>query len=392
MKIKQTILIILIVIITSMIGFLIYKKLTLTETHSSEEEDKTIVFDYEMIHLVNSEDDNYLISPLSIAYALSILKEGALEETKVQIENALGNYNLGKNTTFEERIGIANALFIKEDKRNDVKEEYINNIKNNYDADVLFDEFNTPDVINNWASEKTYRMINNVVDNIDEYFVLGIMNALAIDVDWKIKFDGSSTYKKDFHNYNNTTSTVDMMNIENSFTYIENNNAKGIIKEYEKYGDNELEFIAILPNGDLKEYINKFNKDELNSLLSNKKEASENLDLHLTIPKFSYDYTYESFKNDLIKLGITDVFDDQKSNLKNIIKDNVNYNVYVSDAIHKTHIELNENGTKASAITYFGVYANSISLEKEKINISFDKPFLYIIQPEVPHIFPLLYN
>ena len=60
-----------------------------------------------------------------------------------------------------------------------------------------------------------------------------------------------------------------------------------------------------------------------------------------------------------------------------------NYNVYVGEAIHKTHIELNEVGTKAAAITYFGMFKNSALIEPneyETIDINFNKPFIYMIR------------
>ena len=52
------------------------------------------------------------------------------------------------------------------------------------------------------------------------------------------------------------------------------------------------------------------------------------------------------------------------------------------EAIHKTHIDLNENGTKAAAVTYFGMFKNTSIEPKEKeiINIEFNKPFIYIIR------------
>ncbi len=382
MKNKKTIFIIIICVLTLVIGYLAYKTLPSQKDNTdiasiANEKD----FDFKIIHMANKEDDNYLISPLSIAYALSILNEGASNNTKEQISKVLGDYNLKTNTTYEDKIGIANALFIKDDDKNDIKDEFINNVKNKYDGEILFDKFETPDVINNWTKEKTYGMIDHVLDDIDKDFVLGIMNALAIDVEWKYKFQGELTNKKQFNNYDKTVSIVDMMNTENTFTYIENDNAKGIIKEYEKYGNNELVFIAILPNTDIKEYINNFDKKELNSLLSNRKESSSELDLNLKLPKFTYDYTYEKFKEDLISLGIQDAFNPAKARFDNILKPHVNYSLYVSQAIHKTHIELNENGTKAAAITYFGLNkATAIFPEKEKIEIVFDRPFLYIIK------------
>ena len=38
--------------------------------------------------------ENYMISPLSIAYALSILREGSTGNTKTELDNLLGDYKL----------------------------------------------------------------------------------------------------------------------------------------------------------------------------------------------------------------------------------------------------------------------------------------------------------
>ena len=383
MKTKRIILLTFIILITLLLTFLIYWKFFKERKDPKPNEPVTLnsTFDYNMIHMANKNNDNYMISPFSIAYALSILNEGAKGNTKTQIDKVLGNYKLNKVTNTENRIGLSNALFIKNENKNDIRETYTNKIKNNFDADILYDDFITPKVINDYAKEKTFGMIDNVLDNIDKDFVMGIMNAIAIDVEWKYKFDGYSTYKEKFTNLDNTTNEVDMMHSSNDITYIENENAKGIIKEYNKYGDNELIFIGIIPNNNIKEYINKFDKNELDSLLSNKKEPSSKLDINLSLPKFKYNFDYKDFKKDLKEMGITDAFDENIADFHNIINDNTNYNLYVSEAIHKSVIELNENGTKAAAITYFGMSKNSMMpKEKEVINIKFNKPFLYIIK------------
>ena len=381
MKTKRIILLTFIILITLLLSFLIYWKFFKERKEPDNPITLNSTFDYNMIHMANKNKDNYMISPFSIAYALSILNEGAKGNTKTQIDKVLGNYKLNKVTNDENRIGLSNALFIKNENKNDIRETYTNNIKNNFDADILYDDFITPKVINDYAKEKTFGMIDNVLDNIDKDFVMGIMNAIAIDVEWKHKFDGYSTNKEIFTNLDNTTNEVDMMHSSNDITYIENENAKGIIKEYDKYGDNELIFIGIIPNNNIKEYINKFDKNELDSLLNNKKEPSSKLDINLSLPKFKYNFDYEDFKNDLKEMGIIDAFDENIADFHNIINDNTNYNLYVSEAIHKSVIELNENGTKAATITYFGMSKNSMMpKEKEVINIKFNKPFLYIIK------------
>lgn len=334
-------------------------------------------FDYNLIHLVNKNTKNYLISPYSIGYALSMLKDGAKDETLTQLNELLGNTKYDKFENVEDRIGIANAIFIKNIYKDDISSNYLNTLKNKYDSEIIFNELLNADPINNWVKNKTYNMIDKVIETIDKDFVLGLVNAIAIDVEWKTKFEEENTYDGTWNN----DKKVSMMHSSNSVTYIENDKAKGIIKDYKKYGDTELEFIAILPNDNLQEYINNFNKEELDSILSNKKVPDSNLDIKLTIPKFSYDYQYEKLKDDLISIGVVDVFDGTKSNLRNMLTDDSILQLYASDVIHKTHIELSESGTKAAAVTFIPIFKNTaMPQEKEVINIVFDRPFLYIIK------------
>ena len=359
------------------------------------EVNETNEFDYKMIRMVNSEyKDNYMISPLSIAYALSILNEGAKDNTKVQIDKVLNNYKLVKNVNVKNRISLANGLFIRNIYKNDISNNYINTLKNNYFSDILFDEFNTPKVLNDWVNDKTYKMIPKVTDSLSKDFVLAIANAIAIDVEWKHKFECLNTKRADFTKKDNTKMDASMMHSYNDVAYLENKNAKGIIKDYAIYDketgnivheENEntvsLQYIAILPNASIDEYINKLDKIELNNLINTKKYADSNLDINLSLPKYTYDFDYETFKNALIKMGITDVFDENSSNLRNMLNDDSILNLYVDKAIHKSHIELSENGTKAAAVTAFIVNkASSIPMHKETINIKFDRPFIYLIK------------
>ena len=145
---------------------------------------ETTEFDYKMIREVNSEyKENYMISPLSIAYALSILNEGASGSSKSQIDKVLNNYKLVKDVNVKNKISIANGLFIKNNYKKDISEKYIKRIKNYYFSDIIFDKFNGPEVINNWINDKTYKMIPKAVDSISPDFVMAIANAIAIDVE-----------------------------------------------------------------------------------------------------------------------------------------------------------------------------------------------------------------
>ena len=356
---------------------------------------ETNEFDYKMIREVNSlYKDNYMISPLSIAYALSILNEGAKGETKNQIEKVLNNYKLVNDVDVKNKISLANGLFIRDVYKNDISPNYVNKIKNNYFADILYDPFNTPDKINDWINEKTYKMIPKVIDSLSSDFVLAIANAIAIDVEWKNKFECNNTRRETFTKKDNTKMDTAMMHSENDIAYIENDNAKGIIKDYAIYNKQtgervyeennntvSLEYIAIMPNDNIDNYINKLDKKELNDLLNTKKYSDSHLDIQLSLPKYTYDFSYEEFQDSLINMGIKDVFNPLLSNLKGIVKDDSKLQLYVSKSLHKSHIELSENGTKAAAVTVFILdRASAMPIEKEKIKIEFNRPFIYIIK------------
>lgn len=138
-------------------------------------------FDLYFLQLENKET-NKVYSPLSIKYALEMLTVGANGKTKEQITNILGDYEAKKYTN-SNNMSFANALFIKDSYRNSVKNSYIDHLNETYNAEVLFDNFNTPDDLNAWVNQKTFGLINNLFSNISELdFIL--VNSLAIDMEW----------------------------------------------------------------------------------------------------------------------------------------------------------------------------------------------------------------
>ena len=175
--------------------------------------------------------------------------------------------------------------------------------------------------------------------------------------------------------------------------YLSSDDAKGVIIPYKKYNDkgeeevkkgSNLEFLAILPNGNLHNYINDLTEEKLKELDDSAKEADEDFEVRVALPRFKYDYELDDFKQVLISLGIKDAFDELKADFTKIVPRNNRSdieNLYVGEAIHKTHIDLNEKGTKAAAVTYFGVFKTTgIEMEHDYVEVTFDKPFMYIIR------------
>ena len=82
-------------------------------------------------------------------------------------------------------------------------------------------------------------------------------------------------------------------------------------------------------------------------------------------------------------MGVKDVFDKDKANLKGITDDE---NAYIAKAKHKANIEFTQDGIKASAATVvmgggagesFNYYYD---VPVEKIDLTFDKPYMFLIR------------
>ena len=445
-------------------------------------------FDLYFMKLENKEA-NKIYSPLSIKYALEMLAEGTSGESKKQIESVIGDYEAKKYPN-NEHMSFANAMFIRNSFQENVKEEYTSLLKNKYYADVVFDSFESANTMNNWISEKTLKLINNLLsdkDLIDRNFYL--VNALGIDMNWNhlIQCQGSITsvpsmyYHVEYlhEKYNDYVSCVGEESSFPSITFNGEKNIKGlqvgasfnrydIIKElgedyirktvgdayrewlnseeiqdeikkghlrveqnvdtflneymrelatnykrtdistdFSLYVDDDvrvfakdlqtydgmtLQYVGIMPQKEsLKDFVEEANAKKISEYISKLKTLKlenfkDGVVTKITgkIPVFKFDYKL-NFKNDLKKLGITDIFDPNKADLGFMLKDNIPQ--FISDAGHVANIDFSNEGIKASAVTMLGGMGGTAAafdylfdVPVETIDVTFDKPFMFIIR------------
>jgi len=142
--------------------------------------------DFDLAFLKKTDGtSNMIYSPLSIKYALAMLSDGAAGDSKAQIEGLIGDYKPTPYLNSANR-SIANAMMVRSDVAEGVKESYTSTIADKYNASLIVDTFETPDNANRWVGEKTLGIIDNLFDestlNPDNIFML--LNALAIDMKW----------------------------------------------------------------------------------------------------------------------------------------------------------------------------------------------------------------
>lgn len=341
-------------------GYIVHNKKE-SDTKPNISLNKNNNFDYKFIKQIEG-NDNTLVSPLSMAYLLSMIQSGAKGNTLNELNIALDNYDLQPMENIDSKISMANSMWINNKYKNDINNTFATALKINYHSEVLYDEFINADNINKWVSEKTYNMINELfpsdsVNSTDT--IMALVNAIGINFKWDEEFDCNKTLMGNFLDKN-----VYMMNSNEK--YLESDYYTGFIKDYEKLSDNsQYEFIGLLPKKDIQDVINNISNDVIKNSITESKA-------HIQIPRFKYEYNVNNVKGILESLGIKDMFNKEKANFGGIAED-----IYVSSIVQKTYIDFMESGTKAAASSGEAFDITSAAEEKEVI---FNKPFVYLIR------------
>lgn len=329
-------------------------------------------------------DDNVLIAPTSVLAALAMTANGAKGDTLTQMEEVFGiaceplrDYvkTYLNNLPNEEKykLHMANSIWIKEDEDFTVNQEFVEINESFFDANVFEEEFDKKTLreMNGWVNKNTDGMIEEVLNEIPQDAVMYLINALAFEAEWEEIYKTTQIREGKFTLANGMVQDVEYMYSEEN-VYLEDEKAIGFVKYYK---DQEYAFAALLPNEDVRisEYVEGLSGARLKELLDNSQEVQVNA----SIPKF--DIEDDLLLNDILKvMGMTDVFDEKKADLSGI-GTHADGNLYVDRVIHKTHMQVDEKGTKAGAATVVEV-AKECAMEMIEVKtVRLDRPFVYMI-------------
>lgn len=350
---------------------------------------RTAEFGIDAMKYLYEENENILISPLSIAMALSLASGGASGSTYNQFERVIARaISLHDMLEFYKDVGdkaddnkyidlnIANSIWIKDDEKEiKVKESYLEYADKYFDAEVFFEKFDDTTVkkINSWVSDETDGMIDSLIDRLTKENVMCIINALSFDAEWQsIYRDGSIDTEFIFTDSKGVQQkAVGMTSTERK--YLESDNAIGFIKNYK---GGEYGFAVILPNEGItiNEFVSELTSGEFMAFL----ESERNVKVIAKMPKFSFEYKSE-LNDMLMAMGITDAFDIKKADFTGI-GTTEKENLFISYVLHKTFIQVAEKGTRAAAVTAVMMDNTAAEPIPEEIKyVTLDRPFVFAI-------------
>ncbi|KAG8133243.1 putative Serpin B6-like protein [Naja naja] len=341
----------------------------------------------------NDPSDNLFFSPMSISASLLMVSLGARNNTEAQMLKALSVSNDGEvHPRFQELIShinkphanyslnLANRLFGETSYH--FLASFIESTENFYNASLEKLNFKEASEdsrrhINAWVEEKTSGKIQDLLvpGIIDSRTKLVLVNAIYFKGIWADKFNKDHTVEKPFWINKNESKTVQMMF----------NNAKynmAHISAYQTsvleipYVGNELSMIILLPDKiadnstGLEKLEREITYEKLIDWINPKKMFSRTI--QLSFPKFKLEEKYD-LKPVLRRMGMMDAFHEGKADFSGI---STNNDLVISEVVHKSFIEVNEEGTEAAAATgvIFVFYSAQLPLE-----IKVDHPFLFFI-------------
>ena len=360
--------------------------LTSNETVQTETNiDKTTALQnsVKLIDMLSTEASgkNIMFSPTSLNFALGMIAEGAKGETKEVLSAYLGTSDFASyakeyldkiqayNTEdesygYQSKVKIADAVWM--DDGLTLQEKFKNTVSNSFGAEVKAVDFSateeTCDIINSWCDKNTEGLIPKIItpDLINDNTGLCLTNSLYFESGWSGEPWNVSDTEENFGKIEKTkymTCTGDQ--------YYENDKSTAFGRDYA----NGLSFIGILPNDE-----GDFTLEDLDisGLLKSNPEYDA---VDCKMPKLNFETS--AVLNDMLSnLGLDNIFS-SNADFSGIADQNVN----VDTILQKTKLELDENGTKAAAVTAVTMECMSAAVEDEPIikTVELTRPFAFLI-------------
>lgn len=343
-----------------------------------------------IVEAENSENENknIFISPTSVSLALAMTYNGAADSTKAAMQKALKKEGLSTNEinqTYEALIDmlvsadpdvildIANAIYYEESFT--VEQDFVNTNQTYYDAEVNSLDFSDPaslDVINGWVANNTNNKITKILNQLNPDDIMVLLNAIYFKGTWKYEFEDSLTTDRTFYMKNGDTKDVPMMEMNDSFNYYSND----LLQMVElPYGNGDFSMVILLPNANdgIDNVIATLSPQHWNAWLDSLSKRK----VDLRLPKFTF--KYDIGLNDVLKdMGMGIAFEAGLADFSNI-NSVAGKNLYISNVLHKTFVEVNEQGTEAAAVTAVTITFTSVN-PYGPVTFHADHPFLFAIK------------
>ena len=345
----------------------------------------------------NVDDESFVCSPYSVWLPLAALVNAVNDRYKDDLLTALSAsgvsesdinnaasrmlYDLTKeqdkafaqeyNEQYHNPLRIANAIFVGNNVT--LRKNFAQSFMDYYRGAAMNVDFSTRDAIdavNQWASDNTDGLITDLIKEFDPATVAAIANAIYFSDRWQWEFNPDDTTEGVFHSLSGDKTAFYMLREGDSQTYYEDSIVQAMPLWFKTGGGM---YIILPKSGDAVGLLEDMTYDYFNEIQRDSVSASGKL----LLPRFSIENEVADLKETLIALGIP-LFDKEAAPLTGgLLEENIP--VWLSGAIQKAVIKVDEKGTTAAAVTVMPAAGAGMPVPTEPFEMICDKPFVFVL-------------
>ena len=305
---------------------------------------------------------------------LQRMLDEAVQRGEPRINTLPTGWNPGDPLT----LSVANRLFGRNGVR--IQAPFLSLTRDRYGApletlDFLHHTEASRLQINAWVAEQTRQKILDLIPsgNLPANTELVLVNALYFRAQWANPFQSGETHPEPFRRPGLDPIPVPMMTQENQFGYVHRD---GYTMLTLPYSGRELQLVVLLPDSptglpDLERRLQATNLAACIELPVRK--------LRLHMPKFRLQPPSLPLKKSLKALGLQSAFGDS-ADFSRMFEEARPGDFKISEAFHKTFIDLDERGTEAAAATGVIMVPSKADPPARPIEVRIDHPFLFAVQ------------
>jgi len=340
---------------------------------SSGQRDFSVNLIKNMFNVTSEKSSNIFVSPSSIFQTLMMAYFGASGVTEQQLANVMGVQDMDKQQVmktylFEKafqavrennadkgyKLIHANRMFFD---RSIPLNKCIQLLLNNELGAVDFQQ--NPEKarkqINNWVEAKTLKKIHELLPagSVDASTRLSLVNAAYFKGQWMSQFKPSDTKINNFYVKRDKIKIAKFMKQKGAFNYYLSEELRAHVLELPYQGES-IAMVIILPpfeDDSIHETIKRMTPETVQGVMAEIKSGFYKADetLSIEIPKFNIEQSME-LSSMVSALGAPSLFGGV-GDLSGFLQEDKVEELSLSSAVHKSYIEVNEEGSEAAAAT-----------------------------------------
>jgi len=331
---------------------------------------------------------NVFVSPLSVSMALGMTMNGARGATRNAMATTLGfggmvqddinrSYSsinallTGLDPTVQ--MQIANSIWYRPtlivvDSFKTVNMTYFNAEVNSID----FSSPSAPVVINGWVSQHTAGRITSIVTPpIPDGVMMYLINAIYFKGSWTYRYDPQYTKADQFTRDDGSQATCSMMSQTDTIPYF---TSGGVQVVDIPYGSGSFSMTVVLPppGVNIDAFVGTLTQAQWDGWIAGLSRRA----VALWMPKFKIQYGAASLARTLSALGMSVAF----SSAADFTGIDRRGSLAIYDVLHKTFVQVDEEGTEAAAVTAVIVGVTAVHGEEGMVYLKLNRPFIYAIR------------